>query len=138
MKDSITTNVTLSSVLHILLMITNLLSLYELRKKGVYFQSDDLTLQLVFTDKELSYDEETSNLFVLKTSDISGINSMTLISRVTSQSMFISQPIKMLHKRLAHFNIQDVKKLVSMTTDIKIKNDYMPDVCRGCVDEKHL
>ena len=62
---------------------------------------------------------------------------MTLISRVTSQSMFISQPIEVLHKRLAHLNIQDVKKLVSMTTGIKIKNDYMPDICRECVDEKH-
>ena len=36
-KDSTTTNVTLLSVLHVPLMITNLLSLYELRKKGVYF-----------------------------------------------------------------------------------------------------
>ena len=62
---------------------------------------------------------------------------MTLISRVTLQSMFISQPIEVLHKRLTHLDIQDVKKLVSITTGIKIKNNYMPDICRGCVDEKH-
>lgn len=62
---------------------------------------------------------------------------MTLISRVNWQSMFISQPIKVLHKWLTHLNIQDVKKLILMITGIQIKNDYMSDICRECVDEKH-
>ena len=33
--------------------------------------------------------------------------------------------------------MDDVKKLATMSTGMKIKNDNMPDVCKGCVDGKH-
>ena len=62
---------------------------------------------------------------------------MTLISRVVSVSALISQSIKILHKWLRHLNMNDIKKLVTMSTDMKIKNNDMSDVCKECVDSKH-
>ena len=137
MKDGVTTNITLLNVLHVLLIITNLISLVELWKKGVYFRSDDLMLHLSSTNKQINYSEEVSNLFVLKTSNSEVLNSITLVSRVASASALISQLIKVLHKWLGHLNMNDIKMLATMSTDIKIKNDDMSDVCKECVDSKH-
>ena len=33
--------------------------------------------------------------------------------------------------------MDDIKKLATMSTDMKIKNDNMSDVCKECVDDKH-
>ena len=33
--------------------------------------------------------------------------------------------------------MNNIKKLVTMSTDIKIKNDDMSNVCKECVDSKH-
>ena len=62
---------------------------------------------------------------------------MTLILRVASTSALISQSIKILHKWLKHLNVNDIKKLVTISTDMKIKNNNMSDVCKECVNSKY-
>ena len=117
-------------------MITNLLSLYKLHQQDVYFHSDNLTLQLSSINKELRYSEELDNLFILKTLKSSQLNSIALISRVASVSISKTQSIEILHKQLGHLDIHDVKKLINMTTSMKIGSNSMSDMCKDCVQDK--
>ena len=53
--------------------------------------------------------------------------------------MLLLQPLQseLLHNRLGHLNIQDIRKLVHVATGIEICNQHMPDVCDGCDQGKY-
>lgn len=43
----------------------------------------------------------------------------------------------MLHNRLGHLNLEDIRKLVHVATGIEICNQHIPNVCDGCAQGKH-
>ena len=59
----------LKSVLHVPGFLTNLVSILRLREKGVYWQSDDFTLQMIKTDAIIGVCKIMGSLFVLQTEE---------------------------------------------------------------------
>lgn len=103
--------------------------------KGIYWRSDDQTLRVVKTNKEVGVSRIVGDLYVVVTELQK--DAFLFGTHVASASVAVSQPIELLHNRLGHLNVQDIRKLIHVATGIEIRNQYMPDVCDGCAQGKH-
>ncbi len=56
-------------VLHVNKFITNLISVSLLRKKNIYWRSNDFTLQKMQNQSEVGVDKLMGNLFILSTNN---------------------------------------------------------------------
>ncbi len=121
--------VILTNVLHVSGIITNLISVWKLDLKGIYWRSDDQTLCVIKTHKEVGVSRIIVDLYVIVTNlqrDASLFG-----THVTLAAVAVLQPIELLHNRLGHLNLEDICKLIHVETGIEIYNQYMPDIYDG-------
>lgn len=103
-------------VLHVPFFITNLISIFLLCKKKIYWCSDNYILRRINDQSKVIVGQLMRSLFILSTIDL-------LEFALFSQSSNVNKPdIKILYYQLGHLHIDNIIKLVFISTRLE-----MPD-----------
>ena len=111
-------------------ILRNRFPMLKLKDKGVYWRSDDLSLRLIKTKEKVGSTIVAGGLFLVKSTEQQ--DAFIFNTRVSSQAVKLSQPMELLHNRLGHLNVDDIKRLSKLATGINLRNNFMPDVCEPC------
>ncbi len=96
-----------------------------LQEKGVYWRSDNFTLQMTKTNVEIRICKPVRNLFVLQTNEAKDFAMVTKAVQTTEQ-----EPTwELLHSQLGQLNIEEIKKLSKMTTGFEIPLEHLSFFC---------
>lgn len=124
--------VKLHNVLHIPSFMTNLISVSLLQKKGIYWCSDDYKLRKMQDQSEVAMCQLMGNLFILSTSDLYEF-------ALLSQSSRVNRPdIQTLHRRLGYLHVDNIMKLISMSTGLEMPDSITKFFCETCVFAKQV
>ena len=123
------------NVLHVLMFMTNLISILLLREKGIYWRSDDFTLRKMQDQSEVAIGKLIGNLSIFSTNDWYEFALLSQIANVTKPD------IKIIYCCLGHSNVDSIIKLISMSTGIEMPNSISKFFCKICMlakQAKHI
>ncbi|KXJ62368.1 hypothetical protein RP20_CCG016888 [Aedes albopictus] len=121
------TDLDIANVLCVPDLALNLLSVSEICKKGY---------RVTFTSKACEVEHESTGDVIATAKQMDGLYKLDLVERNES---FVAQPcgnLELWHRRLAHLNIDSVKRLTTMASGIEVHGSTMPS-CVPCAEGKH-
>lgn len=112
--------VILINVLYILGIITNLISVWKLDLKDIYWCLNNQTLCIINTQKKVGISRVVRDLYLIVT-DLQK-NAFLLGTYIVLAIVTVLQLVELLYNCLDHLNLEDICKLIYVTRGIKICN----------------
>lgn len=113
-------------------IITNLIFIWKLDLKSIYWYSDDYVIK---THKEVSVSRivKYSYIFLIDLQK----EAFLFRTNVVSTAITVLQPIELLYNYLGYPNLENICKPIHMVTGMEICNQHMLDVYDKCTQGKH-
>ena len=127
--------ITIHDVLNVPTFMTNFISVSLLRKKEIYWRSDDFTLRKMQVQSKVAVGKLMGNLFILS---INNLYEFALLSQISN---VIKPGLETIRRRLGQLNVDSIIKLISMNTGIEMPHKISKFFCERYVlakQAKHI